>query len=304
MFTLCLIGALLSVGFSATLAASPGRTLVVRRFRHGRALRRLLVVGYGILGVLLVIHAIWAPETHVAREVALTVMLLALLATIGLLLHSRIHHQDVAAPRRVLAIGAHPDDLELACGATLATLVDRGHEVHAIVMTAGSVGGDAGTRPDEARAGASFLGLKSIEVNDLPDTQLEQVPNQMIKRIEAAINRVQPHIILTHSVHDQHQDHHAVHLATLRAARHHHSILCYESPSVTRDFNPGVFIEVDDYTDVKVEAIAAHRDQAGKPYMTAQVVKGITAFRGRQAKRTHAEGFEAVRLLATETGVF
>ena len=90
----------------------------------------------------------------------------------------------------------------------------------------------------------------------------------MVQAIEAAINRLNPDIILTHSIHDQHQDHQAVHRATLRAARQHSSILCYESPSATREFDPSFFVEIDDYMEAKVQAVQTHVNQSGKPYMT------------------------------------
>ncbi|MDO5683312.1 MAG: PIG-L deacetylase family protein, partial [Propionibacteriaceae bacterium] len=229
--------------------------------------------------------------------------LLVLGATILLLMHTRIVTPASARPRTILAIGAHPDDLEIACGGSLAMLVDAGHHVHGLVMTAGAVGGDPLRRPREAREGAHFLGLASLTVHDLPDTNLALTENRMVELMEQAINRFSPDIILTHSVHDQHQDHLAVHHATLRAARRHHSILCYESPSVTRDFNPDVFLDVGDYTDIKFQAVLAHRDQVGKSYMSRDVLASVTRFRGQQAKRSHAEAFESVRLLVNETGV-
>ncbi|WP_427019309.1 PIG-L deacetylase family protein (plasmid) [Pseudarthrobacter sp. P1] len=132
------------------------------------------------------------------------------------------------------------------------------------------------------------------------DTALSRHGQEMVGAIEAAIARYNPDIILTHSNHDQHQDHQAVHMATLRAARQHHSILCYESPSATRDFNPSVFVDIEDYMDAKVEAVKMHTDQFDKPYMTAERVRGVASFRGGQARRKTAEAYEPVRLLSTE----
>lgn len=296
------IGAI-SVALALFHLSAVGRRMVVRRYTNGRTISRNLIVTYWIYGVVAVATGLIWNFYPYQPIIALGVFTIILGITVVVLLRNRISPQPVAAKRRVLAIGAHPDDLELACGGTLARLADHGHEVHALVMTHGAVGGDASVRPDEARRGAAFMGLDSITVHDLPDTGLPLVGNEMIKRIEAAIEQVQPHIILTHSAHDQHQDHHAVHQATLRAARSQHSILCYESPSVTREFDPDVFVDVTGYTDIKVESVMAHRNQAGKPYMTEDTVKGITRFRGRQAKGEHAEGFESVRLMMTDAGV-
>ncbi|MGZ4636740.1 MAG: PIG-L deacetylase family protein [Oryzihumus sp.] len=205
-------------------------------------------------------------------------------------------------PRRVLAIGAHPDDLELACGGTLAKLSDSGHEVHALVLSHGERGGEGAARPREARAGGVLLGLTSVQVHDFLDTRLGEDPVGLVQAIEAMIRRVNPDIVLTHSGHDQHQDHQAVHEATLRAARQSTSILCYESPSATPDFRPSVFVDIDEYVEVKVAAVAAHRDQGRKPYMTPERVRGIATFRGSQAKVASAEGYEPVRLLGSALG--
>ncbi|GAA0226934.1 PIG-L deacetylase family protein [Cryptosporangium japonicum] len=213
-----------------------------------------------------------------------------------------IEARPAAQPRRIVAIGAHPDDLELACGGTIAKLHDSGHEIHALVMSGGEIGGDFSKRPAEAIRGGRLLGATSVVVHDFPDTRLQAHEFEMTQIVEAALRRYNPDIVLTHSGNDQHQDHHAVHLATLRAARQHSAILCYESPSVTDKFSPQVFVDIGDYVDVKVQAVKAHRDQADKPYMTDERIRGLASFRGAQAKINHAEGFEPVRLLGSAVG--
>ena len=129
-------------------------------------------------------------------------------------------------------------------------------------MTNGERGGDSSARPGEAQRGGQFVGLTSVRVLDFSDTSLADQTMPMVEAIEQAIHRHNPDIILTHSGNDLHQDHCAVHVASLRAARRHSAILCYESPSATKDFQPSVFIDVEDYVDVKVAAVGAHRDRA------------------------------------------
>ncbi|MFD0867393.1 PIG-L deacetylase family protein, partial [Tessaracoccus lubricantis] len=173
---------------------------------------------------------------------------------------------------------------------------DAGHEVHALIMSDGAVGGDPTARPGEAYAGAAFLRLTDCEVLGLPDTELASHDCTMVQAIEAKIVSLNPDLIFTHSSNDQHQDHEAVHWATMRAGRRHPAILCYESPSVTRAFSPQVFVDIADYVDAKASAVAAHHDQADKPYMNAQSLAGTATFRGAQGKLPMAEGFEAVRI--------
>jgi hypothetical protein len=156
------------------------------------------------------------------------------------LLANKIIVERSSHPCRVLAIGAHPDDIEIAAGATLAKMHDTGYQISGLVLTYGGQGGNAERRQDEARCGADFLGLDTVRVLDFADTRLQAV--DMVNAIETMIEEVQPDLILTHSSHDIHQDHQAVHEATLRAARNRTSILCYESPSTTHEFTPSFFV--------------------------------------------------------------
>jgi len=221
---------------------------------------------------------------------------------IAYLLRNKIVIEKTHRPRRILAIGAHPDDLEIAAGATLAKLHDGGHYIFGLVLTQGEFGGDPQVRPLEARNGACFLGLDGVKIMNYSDGCLEEQWYELIKTIEGTIGEVRPDIILTHSSHDIHQDHQAVHEATLRAGRSQCTILCYESPSASPDFVPTFFVNVADYVNIKINAVAAHWDQKDKPYMKEEQVRGKLAFRGGQAKVEYAEGYEIVRLLSANIG--
>ena len=294
------------VGTVATVGATLDRTArwIDREFRHARALR-VVVAWLGVClvaGVLAVAmttgHAQLAADTFACCAAVL--LLFVLIAAPYL----RRTAPVTLRPRRILAIGAHPDDLELACGATLAKLIDQGHEVHTMIMSHGSSGGDQRTRALEARNGSLYLRAAGISLLDFEDTALRHNEQGMIAAIERVIGEFRPDVVLTHSAHDQHQDHDAVHKATMRAARRSPSILCYESPSVTRSFSPEFFVDVSTHIDVKVRAIELHRDQRGKPYMTGARARATAAFRGGQARVGFAEGFEVVRLEASAIGEF
>lgn len=200
-----------------------------------------------------------------------------------------------AGPRRILAIGAHPDDIEIGCSATLARALDSGHVVWGLILTRGEKGGRAEVRPREARTSAEFLGMEQVRVLDFPDTRLNEQIAEIRDAIEQMVREFKPDIVLTHSSHDLHQDHRAVHEATLQAARNIRSILCYESPSVTPEFHPTLFVDIGDYIDVKVESIKEHWDQHAKPYMQEEQIRAKAVFRGGQARCRYAEGFEVVR---------
>lgn len=277
----------------------------IMRGTIGTAMRRGLATGERIRAVVVltlaslllgnVVVLLFQPGALVTS----IVLALSGLAPWLLLLRSLLARLTREAPpksRTIVAIGAHPDDVELAAGGTLARFADEGHDVHVLVMSGGEVGGDGGTRPLEAAVGGDYLGAKSTAVYDFPDTELSGEELAMARVIERTLEDLAPDLILTHSIHDQHQDHVAVHHAVVRAARRQCSILCFESPSATRAFNPSVFVDIGRYVDVKTGAIDLHRDQRGKPYMSTGVVAGIAAFRGQQARMDAAEGFEPLRL--------
>lgn len=286
-------------GLAATVMALAivsvaGENVLRRRLTYYRP-TQILALGTGMLAGPANIRAALGGF---GPDISRLIVALSAAAIIGLLLTYYVHlirKNRAPQPRRILAIGAHPDDLELAAGGTLARLADSGHEIHAIIMSPGMVGGDPEVRIKEAKGGAAFLGIRSCVVHSFNDTELAVDMTEMIKIIESKIRSFNPDIIFTHSSNDQHQDHHAVHMATVRAGRRHPAILCFESPSATLDFAPKVFVNIDDYVDVKNSAIRIHENQSDKPYMTNDRVAGMAHFRGDQGKLGNAEGFEAVR---------
>ncbi len=304
----CLAVALAHAVLFGLLAWGPSSQLLLRHVRHARLLRQGLLVGSVAIIVLALspwmfhLSERWCTVVAVAAITMSSILLLGGLFTV---ITCRIRAEAAPVPKRVLTVGAHPDDLELACGGTLAKLVDMGHDVHALVLSRGGVGGAAAVRCAEARDGARRLGVGDVLVHDFPDTHLALTSREMTLAIENHIRSIDPHLIITHSAHDYHQDHLAVHQAVLRAARRHHSILCFESPSVTSEFKPTVFFDVTDYMVVKQHAVQAHQDQlrGKRTYMQQQHLEGMAMFRGGQVRRERAEAFEVVRLLADQAGL-
>jgi LmbE family N-acetylglucosaminyl deacetylase/tetratricopeptide (TPR) repeat protein len=201
----------------------------------------------------------------------------------------------------VLAIGAHPDDIEFGCGATLLRLREEGARTYGLVLTSGERGytasGTDAVRRDEARAAANVLALTDLAFQDFPDTRLHEHKEAIRAAIEAALERWQPDILFTHNSHDVHTDHKTVFEATREAARGAYTILCYENPNTPPTFHPGYFIDVSDYLEDKIVALARHKTQMGKSYADPAVIRATASFRGNQARVALAEGFETVRVL-------
>jgi bacillithiol biosynthesis deacetylase BshB1 len=108
----------------------------------------------------------------------------------------------------VLAIGAHPDDVDLTCGGTLAKLASRGKSAAILDLTRGEMAtrGTPETRAEEAQASAEVLGVQERLILDLGDGRLEDSPGSRRQVIEE-IRRLRPVLILTHYWEDLHPDH-------------------------------------------------------------------------------------------------
>jgi LmbE family N-acetylglucosaminyl deacetylase len=189
---------------------------------------------------------------------------------------------DLPLPRRVLAIGAHSDDIEFGCGATLAKWADGGAEVHMCVCTDGSKGTwDANAdlsalvagREDEQRDAAKLLGVVAVRFLRRVDGQLE---NDLATRAEvcATIREVKPDVVLGHDPwqpYRLHPDHVAAgRLAVdgIVAARDPHFFpdqdLEPHRPETLLLFEPGRvdhLERVDGHLDRKVASLLAHRSQ-------------------------------------------
>lgn len=198
----------------------------------------------------------------------------------------------------ILAIGAHPDDIEFGCGGTLIKYVDRGHRVILLVMTQGGQGGDAAQRFDEQEAARQIVGAHSVYWGGLEDT-LVQTNKQTIGRIEEVIAGINPDFIFCNFPNDTHQDHRNLAQATISATRNLRNVLFYEGPT-TWGFDPYVFVDISDTLERKIAALQAHASQVNKTNIEnlsiVQIAKSSANFRGIQGRVKFAEAFCALRL--------
>jgi len=113
-----------------------------------------------------------------------------------------------APPVFALAVGAHPDDVELACGGTLARLVDAGLRVGICHLTRGEAGtrGDAATRRQEAEAAARVLGVHELRFLDCGDAGLRTGAPEEDALIDV-FRELRPRLVLAHGAPDRHPDH-------------------------------------------------------------------------------------------------
>jgi LmbE family N-acetylglucosaminyl deacetylase len=199
---------------------------------------------------------------------------------------------------KILAIGAHPDDIEFGCGGMLIKYARKGHDVYLQVMTEGSAGGDPGARRVEQERAAAILGARKVLWGDYRDTEVP-MGRPLIQRIEEAVRTVAPDFIFVHHFDDTHQDHRHLAGAALSATRYTRNVLCYEGPT-TQNFNPSVYVDIDGVLEDKIAALQAHTSQVMKTNIEGlsilDVARSSAHFRGIQGRVRNAEAFAPVRL--------
>ena len=206
----------------------------------------------------------------------------------------------------ILAIGAHGDDIELACGGTIAKAVINGHEVIMVLVT-GHASNDhnnmkiraQGVAQQEAKAAAKILGVSKLHILGYQDTCVPYSA-ELVSKLDDIITDCKPDIIFTHFVFDTHQDHIRTAHSTISAARRQNTILLYEPMNPSGQgyvpFRPQVYTDISQTIDTKINSLKAHKSQYEKYTETwIEAVVARAKFRGFEMGVDYAECFEVVR---------
>jgi LmbE family N-acetylglucosaminyl deacetylase len=201
--------------------------------------------------------------------------------------------------RRVLALGAHADDIEIGCGATVLALT----RTHADLEVTWVVLGASGEREREARDSAAlFLESAAAEVvvHGFRDGFLPYVGAEVKDVFEELKGRLDPDLILTHARADLHQDHRLVCELTWNTWRDH-LILEYEIPKFDGDLAaPNVFVPVSrELAEEKVRLLFdGFPSQRGKHWFDDELFLGLMRLRAMEAvsPTDYAEAFTCRKL--------
>jgi LmbE family N-acetylglucosaminyl deacetylase len=223
-----------------------------------------------------------------------------------------------AVPPVVLAVYAHPDDPEVACGGTLARWAAAGSTVHLVIVCRGDKGTtEAGTDPvelarlraDEVAAGATALGVAGWQILGYPDGDVPD-GTELRERLVGAIRRLEPRAVVCPDptaaffgrTYVNHRDHRVVGWATLDAvAPAAWSPLYFPSAGaphrvaevyLSGTLEPDVYVDVEDALDAKAAALRCHRTQLhGSSELLDSALRRRAAEVGRAAGIRYAEAF-------------
>ncbi|MDG1226621.1 MAG: bacillithiol biosynthesis deacetylase BshB1 [Polaribacter sp.] len=228
----------------------------------------------------------------------------------------------------ILAFGAHPDDVELGCGATIAKEVSLGKKVGIVDLTRGELGtrGSAAIRDIEASKSASILGVSVRENLGFADGFFMNDKNHQLEIIKM-IRKYQPEIVLCNAIDDRHIDHpkgsnlvsDACFLSGLLKIE---TKICGESQKKWRpkqvyhyiqwkNIEPDFVVDVSDFIDVKEKAVLAYSTQFYDPTsnepetpITSKNFTDSINYRAKDLGRLigveYAEGFTSERYVAVE----
>lgn len=198
----------------------------------------------------------------------------------------------------ILAIGAHPDDIEFGCGGTLIKYAIKGHDISLLVLTDGGRGGDPAERRKEQEEAAKVLGAKQLFWGNYQDTEVP-LDRELIQKVETIFSLIRPDLIFVHFGDDTHQDHRHLSTSVVTASRYTRNVLFYEGPT-TSNFTPSVFVDIDSVLERKLHALKAHASQVVKTGVEGlsilELAQAAAHFRGIQGRVRNAEGFVPLRL--------
>jgi len=198
----------------------------------------------------------------------------------------------------ILAIGAHPDDIEFGCAGTLVKYREKGAAIYLLVLTDGSSGGDIEARREEQLNSANLIGATDLFWGNYKDTKIP-LNNGLIVKVEHYMKKVKPDMIFTNYLEDTHQDHRNLTNSVVAATRYTKNVLLYEGPT-TVNFNPYVFVDITEVFKEKIECLKAHASQVDRTHIEGlpilEIAKATAHFRGTQGRVKLAEGFQPLRL--------
>ena len=217
----------------------------------------------------------------------------------------------------ILAIGCHPDDLEIGCGGTLAKLVKQGHHVITCHVANGNMG-HAVIMPEELRTirtaeaeeAGRVLGVAEVINLDVSDLEVNSYNTDTVKKVIEVIRYSKPDMIITHSPEDYMKDHLEVnklvfdasfsssipHLSTTHPAYPGIVPVYYMDTLAGVNFLPTEYVDISETIELKINAVDCHQSQV--KWMRdhdhidfLDFVRTVSKFRGLQSGVPYSEGF-------------
>ena len=209
-----------------------------------------------------------------------------------------MNHDMTFFGRRVLFIGAHPDDIEIGCGALIAHIVGQ-TDILCVTLSDNQKNPELQNLVSEHYHSMEVLGVPEGKIN-LGQFETRRFPQQRQEILEYMLKLrrdFQPDIVFVHTKADIHQDHGTVTDEALRAYRGT-TVLGFDVIRSSFGFFPSFLVEVSE-SDVnkKIEALAQYETYKSRYYFTPEVTRSTLVRFGAICERPYAEGFDIIRVV-------
>ena len=194
---------------------------------------------------------------------------------------------------KILALGAHPDDIEIFMYGLVSIFKKEGNQVFTMIATDGSKGGplkdDLLSKKREMEAIAGLKKISTPTFLNIPDGELGEDPEHG-KVIKENILKIMPDLIITHAQNDYHSDHRSLSLITSSVVSHYIPLL-YCDTLMGINFNPNFYIDITEHFLLKKEAILKHKTQ--KPQRFVDLFELMNSYRAAQCNAPKGKYAEA-----------
>ena len=194
---------------------------------------------------------------------------------------------------KILALGAHPDDIEIFMYGLISIYKKQGDQVYTMIATDGARGGKSqGKSLSRLRSQEAIAALKDLSKPiflNIPDGKLGEDPEHK-KIIKKQILKIMPDLIITHHQNDYHSDHRSLSILTSSAISHYIPIL-YCDTLMGINFDPNFYVDITDYFLFKKEAILKHKSQ--NPQRFVDLFKLMNSYRAAQCNAPNGKYAEA-----------
>jgi LmbE family N-acetylglucosaminyl deacetylase len=201
--------------------------------------------------------------------------------------------------RKILFIGAHPDDIELGCGALLAHISGK-TDVLCITLSDNQKNPKLKKLPEEYFKSMEVLGVpaENIVLGEFETRNFPRDRQEILEYLYQVNREHHPDIVFVHSKADIHQDHLVVTEEALRAFRGV-TVLGFDVFRSSYGFFPHFLIEVDEVdVERKIEALSQYKTYAETYYFSPEVIRATIVRHGAMAEKPFAEGFDILRIVA------
>jgi LmbE family N-acetylglucosaminyl deacetylase len=204
---------------------------------------------------------------------------------------------------RVLILGAHPDDGELGCGATMAKFVAQNKQVYYAMFSLCEDSIPEGFAEDtlktEAIDSSKILGIPegNLIFHNYPVRRFPQFRQEILEDMVMLRNELKPELVIMPSNQDLHQDHTTIANEGWRAFKTC-SIIGYESIRNNLTFTTHLFsVITPEHLEKKIKSVKSYTSQLFRSYFQESFIRSLAEVRGQQIDNTLAEAFEVKRLI-------